>query len=73
MVSSSTFTKVLKKENHEVSRIGISRQPRVFFYETWQSREALGKHLANARRIHFRKAADGLLEKPMEVFLLDKL
>lgn len=44
-----------------------------FFYETWKDREALEQHLANTHLVDFRKQADSLLQKPMEVFLLNKL
>lgn len=44
-----------------------------FFYENWESRDALEKHLANTHLVDFREKAQDLLEKPMEVFLLDKL
>ncbi|MFT3903829.1 MAG: putative quinol monooxygenase [Niabella sp.] len=43
------------------------------FYEIWQSQEALDKHLANTHMVDFVGKADGLLENPMEVFLLNKL
>ncbi|KFF73693.1 MULTISPECIES: putative quinol monooxygenase [Chryseobacterium] len=44
-----------------------------FFYENWESRDALEKHLVNTHLVDFREKAQDLLEKPMEVFLLDKL
>lgn len=44
-----------------------------FFYENWESREALEKHLANDHLADFKKKAQSLLEKPMEVFLMHKL
>lgn len=44
-----------------------------FFYENWESREALEKHLANDHLVEFKEKAQSLLEKPMEVFLMHKL
>jgi len=52
---------------------GISEKNVFFFYEAWESRPALEKHLANDHLVHFRKEAEDLLQSSMEVFLLNEV
>ncbi|MBX2952798.1 MAG: antibiotic biosynthesis monooxygenase [Leadbetterella sp.] len=52
---------------------GKTEEQVFFFYENWESREALEKHLANDHLVEFKEKAQSLLEKPMEVFLMHKL
>ncbi|MFT4202498.1 MAG: putative quinol monooxygenase [Chitinophagaceae bacterium] len=52
---------------------GISEDHVFFFYENWEDRKALEKHLANDHLLHFRKEAEDLLQVPMEVFMLDRI
>ncbi|WP_028295650.1 putative quinol monooxygenase [Olivibacter sitiensis] len=44
-----------------------------FFYETWESRQHLEEHLANSHLIAFKQKAENLLQRPMEVFMLNKI
>ncbi|SFU60022.1 Quinol monooxygenase YgiN [Pustulibacterium marinum] len=52
---------------------GSAEEQVFFFYENWEDRNALEKHLANTHLVAFKDKAQDLLEKPMEVFLLSKL
>ncbi|WP_282636489.1 MULTISPECIES: putative quinol monooxygenase [Bacteroidota] len=52
---------------------GIAEQNVFFFYENWESREHLEKHLMNSHLVDFKHKAENLLQRPMEVFLLNKL
>jgi quinol monooxygenase YgiN len=41
-----------------------------FFIETWDSKEALEKHLSNEHMVHFVKLGEELFSEPLEVRLL---